>query len=147
MINQKTEILEKLEKLAYEKSKPFCLGCYKEAPTNRCQSCGSDDLARLLPGCGIDWSVDFIIEEIVREHCTPIDMNKAFEDSMRECYDETTTVGWMKLDTVTVMMEQDPICWRIAQGEWEDSQVEDEQIITFDGSTYYSISDVEGMLG
>ena len=39
-----TEIQKKLETLAYNRSKPFCYGCYEEAPSGRCLSCGSDDL-------------------------------------------------------------------------------------------------------
>jgi hypothetical protein len=146
MNNQSNELLEKLTNMAYERSKPFCYGCYKTAPTGRCESCNSDDLMRVTEN-GCEYGVDWIIKDILSEELTPADMDQAFEESIRECYPETTKVGWMEFDTVTLMMEQDPISWKCAQSEWEDSQLADEQIITFDsGSTYYWVWEVEKML-
>ena len=52
-----SEIKEQLEKLAYERSKPFCYSCYAEAPTGCCESCGSDDLMRLVPEFGCEYGL------------------------------------------------------------------------------------------
>lgn len=142
-----TEIKEKLQKLAYKKSIPFCYSCYQEALTGRCNSCGSDDLARLLPSVGVDFSCDWIIEHILKSELTAVDTAEAFEDTIRSCYPETVQVGWMNLDTVSVMKDQDPISWRIAQDEWESQEAEDGTIMSFDnGSSYYWTSDIETLL-
>jgi hypothetical protein len=66
---------------------------------------------------------------------------------MEDCYEETTQVGFMTLNTVDIMKNQDPICWGIAQTEYIDGLFEDEQLITFDnGSNYYWIHDVENYI-
>ena len=51
------EINEKLEKIAYSKTIPFCYCCYKEAPSGTCKSCHSDDLMRLLPEYGCEYGL------------------------------------------------------------------------------------------
>lgn len=142
-----TEIKEKLEKLAYKKSIPFCYSCYKEAPTGKCKCCGSDDLARLVRSVGMDWGCDWIIEHILQSELTPVNVDETFEESIRSCYPETVQVGWMNLDTVSVMKDQDPTSWRIAQSEWESQEAEDGSIMSFDnGHTYYWTSDLEALL-
>ena len=55
----KTEIQQKLEKLAYEKTVPFCYSDYIECPNGRCSKCGSDDLMRLYRGVGNEYGVDW----------------------------------------------------------------------------------------
>lgn len=45
----KTEIQEKLEQLAFNRTTPFCYGCYVKAPKGVCPHCHSDDLMRHLP--------------------------------------------------------------------------------------------------
>ncbi len=49
------QLMEKLRKLAFKKTIPFCYSCYSEAPTGVCSACGSDDLMRLLPGVGCEY--------------------------------------------------------------------------------------------
>ena len=59
----KTEMKQKLETLAYEKTIPFCYSDYIECPTGRCPKCGSDDLQRLLRGIGNEFGVEWVIVE------------------------------------------------------------------------------------
>jgi len=142
-----TEIQEKLEKMALKRSIPFCYGCYHEAPTGRCKTCGSDDLMLSMPGIGCEYGSDWVIKAILEAELTPFDLDKAFEDHIRECYPETTQVGWMNLDTVSTMKEIDPVSWNIAQSEWESFEADEETIISFDnGLTYYYTSDIETLL-
>lgn len=66
---------------------------------------------------------------------------------VRECYPETTQVGFLSLDTVSVMKDQDPIAFNIAEGEYIDSLLQDEQVITFDnGANYYWVNDIEAYI-
>jgi hypothetical protein len=142
-----TEINEQLTQLAMKRSTPFCYGCYKEALTGRCESCGSDDLMRLVQGDGCEYGTDWIIESILATELTPVNVEEAFEESVRECYPEQVTVGWMTLDTVSVMKEMDPISWRCACSEWDSQEADAGNIISLDGgSTYYWTHDVETFL-
>ena len=142
-----TEIQEQLNQLALKRSIPFCYGCYKEAPTGRCESCGSDDNMRLLRGIGCEYGTDWIIESILEAELTAVNLDEEFEKYVRQCYPETTQVGWMTLDTVSVMKDQDPISWQCAQSEWESQEADEGTIISFDnGSTYYCLNDVEILL-
>ena len=141
------ELQEQLNELAMKKTKPFCYSCYREAPTGRCEICGSDDLMRSLAGVGVEYGTEWVIEHLISTELDPIDTEEFFEESIRDCYPETTQVGWMELDTITVMKESDPIAWQMAISEWIDSEESEGLIISFDnGSTYYWMSDVEDFL-
>ena len=142
----KTEIKKKLEELANKRTIPFCYSCYEEAASGTCKSCGSDDLMRLLPGVGVEYG-DWAVEHILREALTPVDVDQAFEDFMREAYSETITIGYLQnFDTVTALKELDPVAWDMAKSEWIDSEESDERIMSFDnGSTYYWVGDLEGL--
>jgi hypothetical protein len=141
------EIQQKLDQLAFKRSIPFCYGCYKEAPTGKCNSCGSDDLMRLLPEVGCEYGTDWIIRHILETELEAENLEEAFEESVRECYPEETKVGWMTFDTVTLMKDQDPIGWRCALNEYESQEESERNIISFDnGSTYYSRQIIEDFI-
>ena len=142
---QNEEIMKRLEKLAYQKSYPFCYSCYKRAPSGVCEICGGDDCMRELAGEGVEFGSLWIIESLVRNNLTAINVDEEFEASVRGCYDETVKVLWMELDAVTVAKESDPISWRIARDEWIDNELNDELLIEID-SKYYRTSDVEEYL-
>lgn len=138
------EIQQKLNQLALNRSILFCYHCYEEAPTGCCKSCGSDDLMRLLPEVGCEYGTDWIIKHILETELEALDLEESFEDLMRECYPETTKVGWMEFDTVTLMKENDPISWRCALSDYESEEESEGNIISFDsGLTYYSVYKVE----
>ena len=102
---------------------------------------------RHLDGVGCEYGTDWVIKHILQEELTPVDTDEAFEDSVRSCYPENVQVGWMNLDTVSVMKSCDPISWDTARGEWESQEVEDGGLMTFDnGSTYYWLSDLESLV-
>ncbi len=55
--------------------------------------------------------------------------------------------GFMKLSTSQVMEDQDPVSWDIAQGEYIDGLVQDEELISFDNeNTYFWKHDVENYI-
>lgn len=141
-----TEILKKLETIAEERTIPFCMSCYVKAPEGKCPSCHTDDLARWMNGVGLDWSLDFAIQHILKEELTPIDLDGVFEDSLSSCYPEITQVGWMNLDTIEVMKSQDPISFRIARDEYFDSLEANGEIFSLDnGLSYYWKYDLESI--
>lgn len=141
------ELTKRLETLAYNLTSPFCYTCYKEAPSGRCQTCASDDLMRLLSGVACDWNIDWVIAHLIAANVESFDTEEAFEQTVRECYSETTVVGWMTLDTVDTMKSSDSIWWKMAVQEWIDNEVTDGNLVTFDGgSTYVLTSEIEHYL-
>jgi hypothetical protein len=146
-MNTEQELNQRLEKLAYRKSHPFCYHCYRRAPSGTCELCQSDDLMRELAGEGVEYGVEWIIKSLLRADLTPVKSEEAFEQSVSECYPETVKVGWLELDTVRVLKEMDPVSWDVARGEWESAEADNGQIVSFDnGSTYYWTHEVEAYL-
>ena len=142
-----SELKEKLTKLAFNRSLPFCYSCYHECPSGRCESCGSDDLMRFVQGVGCEWGTDWVIKHILETELDPVDLEELFEDMVRECYPETTKVGWMEFDTVTLMKENDPTSWSCALSEHESNDEAEGLIVSFDGgATYYSTSEIEDLI-
>ena len=134
----KNEIKDKLIALAEDRSIPFCYSCYKNAPTGKCSSCGSDDLMRLLPNVGCEYGTKWIVQHILETEFKTVDLEEVFEQSIQGIYPETTQVGWMTFDTIELMKSNDPISWQIAISEWASQEEEEENLITFDnGSNYY----------
>ena len=58
-----------------------------------------------FPDKGVTLQYDLFLETDL----TPVNLEESFENMIRECYPETTKVGWMDFDTVTIMKENDPI--------------------------------------
>jgi hypothetical protein len=102
---------------------------------------------RLLPGEGCEYGTEWVIESILAGELTPVDTDEAFEESVSQCYPETTQVGWMTLDTVQILKEMDPISWDCAKSEWESFEEQEGNLVTVDnGATYYWLHDVEILL-
>ena len=138
------ELQKRLEAVAWKKSKPFCYGCYEEAPTGRCLTCGSDDLMRLLDGVGVEYGIDWVVKHLVHESVEAADTSAAFEESVRQCYPEETKIGWLTFDTALAIKDLDPVSWEMSEGEWIDQEVTEESLVTFDnGATYFWKHDLE----
>lgn len=136
-------IKKSLEALALNRTNPFCPSCERVVDGDRCPVCFSDDLMRFMPGVGVEWGLDWAISEIIVSELTPVDLDSEFEESIRESYPETTSVGFMTFDTVDVMKSMDPIAWSLARDEYVDQLSQDEEIMSFDhGATYYRMSDI-----
>jgi len=129
--NMKNEIQQKLEKLADKKSKPFCYHCYKVALSGVCQTCFSDDLMRSMDQVGVEWGYDWVIREILRTGLTPVDLEDAFEESIRECYKTETVIGYITVDTCDAIRTLDPVAWDLGKSEYIDTLEADELIISF----------------
>jgi hypothetical protein len=81
------------------------------------------------------------------ENVTPFDAEEAVVESLRGCYPETVEVGWLKLDTVDILKEMDPIAWDLARDECVDADHSEGNLITIDhGATYYAAWEVEQYL-
>jgi hypothetical protein len=138
------ETMNSLEKLAHQKSHAFCYACYKRAPSGVCEICKSDDLMRETEN-GVEYGYGWVIEELIAQNLTQVDVDEEFESSIRDYYPETVKVLWMELDAVTTAKESDPISWDIAQNEWLDNEVSDGLLIEVD-SKYYRTCEIENFL-
>lgn len=144
----KSEIQNKLHQLALKCSKPFCNHCYEVAPAGVCKTCGSDDLMRLVDGVGCEYGTAWVIKHVLKTKLTPVDPEDSFEQLVRDCYSETTKVGWREFDTVTLLKEQDPVSWHCALSDYESQEADEGNIISFDnGGNYYYTTEVENLLG
>ncbi|MAX67052.1 MAG: hypothetical protein CME66_08970 [Halobacteriovoraceae bacterium] len=138
------EINNKLTKLAFERTIPFCYGCYIDCPEGRCKECGTDDLMRHLPGVGVEYGTDWVIESIVSVEVEPIDTEEIFEQMIDESYGEEIQIGFIKSNVSCAIKALDPIAWDIAKTEYIDGLIQDEQIVEIDGENYW-IHDLEGL--
>ena len=138
------EIKSKLIEIAFERTIPFCYGCYIDCPEGRCKKCGTDDLMRHLPGVGVEYGTDWVIESIVNEEIEAIDTEEIFEQMIDEHYGDEVTIGFIKTSPSIAIKTLDPIAWDIAKSEHIDFLIEDEQIVEI-GGNYYWITDLEGL--
>ena len=103
-----SEIQKRLEQLAFKHTNSFCYSCYQTVIEPHCPSCGTDDFMRELSGVGVAYGASWVIREILPSELEAVDIKACFEQSMRDCYPEEVTIGWMSLDAVSVMKEMDP---------------------------------------
>jgi len=139
------EIKSKLIELAFERTIPFCYGCYIDCSEGRCKEFGTDDLMRHLPGVGVEYGTDWVIASIVSEEIEAIDTEEIFEQMLDECYGEETQIGFIKVIVSQTIKNLDPIAWEIAKSEYFDSLIQDEEVYEIEGLYYYK-TDLESLL-
>ena len=134
----------RLEAAAYRVTDNFCYGCYKVVEGDQCPACFSDDFMRHLKGVGVEYGTEWVIEHLVKQHCTAVDGEEIFKEILDECYPEIR-IGGCSFCPSDVMKELDPTCFRIGAQENLDSLTEDCQLYESEGE-YYTIFDIEEML-
>ena len=136
-----TELKDKLEALVFDVTDNFCYGCYKVVKADHCPGCHSDDFMRHLAGVGVEYGTDWVIEHLIKEHCSPIDIEEQFEQLLSETC-ETVKIGSLEYDPGYVLRNIDPVAFRCGVS---DMLADDEQYIEVDGQ-YYNICDIENMI-
>ena len=134
----------RLEAVAYKVTDNFCYGCYKVVEGDQCPQCWSDDFMRHLSGVGVEYGCEWVIEHLIKQHCTAVDGEELFEEILDECYPEIT-IGCCTFSPSDVMKELDPTCFRIGAQENLDSLTEDCQLYESEGE-YYTMFDIEEMI-
>ena len=91
MINATDAIIERLQELAHEQSRPFCYSDYitvePDAEGNAvCPRCGSDDLMREVPGVGVEFGYDWIVDHIVTTDGERVDVEELYRNLLDETY-------------------------------------------------------------
>ena len=137
----KDDLKDKLEVLAYAVTDNFCYGCYRVVKGERCPLCGSDDFMRHLPGVGVEYGTEWVIEHLIKEHCTPIDAEELFEELLNETC-EMVKIGTLEYEPGCVLRNIDPVAFSCGVS---DMLSDDEQYIEVDGQ-YYNVYDVENMI-
>ncbi len=135
------DLKDKLTALAFDVTDNFCYGCYKVVEADHCLDCGSDDFMRHLDGVGVEYGTDWVIEHLIKEHCSPVDAEEQFEELLSETC-ETVKIGSLEYDPGYVLRNIDPVAFRCGVS---DMLADDEQFIEVDGQ-YYQVCDVENMI-
>ena len=135
------ELQDKLKDLAFDVTDNFCYGCYQVVKGERCPQCYSDDFMRHLDGVGVEYGTGWVIEHLVKEHCTPIDAEEEFEEQLSEVC-ETVRIGALEYDPGYVLRNIDPVSFRCGVA---DMLADDEQYAEV-GGEHYRISDIEEMI-
>ncbi len=134
----------RLEAAAFKATDNFCYGCYKVIEGDQCPQCWSDDFMRHLSGVGVEYGTEWVIEHLIKQHCTAVDGEELYEEILDECYPEIA-IGCCTFSPSDVMKELDPTAYRIGVSEHADSLVQDDQLYELDGE-YYQMFDIEEML-
>ena len=137
-------IKDLLNEAAYAITDNFCYGCYRVVDGDNCPTCGSDDFMRHLPGVGVEYGTEWVIEHLLETKLEPIDGEELFEEILDECYPEIA-IGCCTFSPSQVMKELDPTAFRCGVIDELDSLARDGQLYEH-GGEYYTLTDIEEML-
>lgn len=141
------DLSKRLEAHALGASVPYCVQCDVKAPRGACPCCSETKLARLLPGVGVDWDLDWIIRHLLATHLTAVDTEAAFVAAVAQTHGPTVTVAWLDLDVIQTLRAGGLSAWEQAKREWLYAEEEAGRLLTFDSAaTYYAAADIETYL-
>jgi hypothetical protein len=106
-----------------------------------CPGCGSDDFMRHLESVDVEYGTDWVIEHLIKEHCSPIDSEQELEELLNETC-EMVKIGTLEYDPGYVLKNIDPVAFRCGVS---DMLADDEQFVEVSGE-YYRINDIENMI-
>ncbi|MFK7822799.1 MAG: hypothetical protein AB8G05_01480 [Oligoflexales bacterium] len=130
------ELLERLDKIAYKKSKPFCYSCYVRVRGSHCKRCGSDDLMREDHN-GVEWGTNHIVETLLDEEpLEPACITDSYDLMLDECYPEVK-MGYNTWSPSDLQKNMSPGDYEYGKGEHLDYLIESEQIIEVSGRYYW----------
>jgi hypothetical protein len=135
------ELREKLTALAFDVTDNFCYGCYKVVEGDRCPDCSSDDFMRHLEGVGVEYGTDWVIEHLIKEHCSPVDAEEEFEELLNETC-ETLKIGTLEYEPGYVLRNIAPVAFRCGVSDY---LADEDQFTEVDGD-YYRIYDIDSMV-
>jgi hypothetical protein len=138
------EIHARLEQAAFAVTDNFCYGCYKVVKADHCPDCGSDDFMRHLSGVGVEYGTDWVIEHLIKTHCSPVDGDEMYEELLDECWPEVT-IGCGTYSPSQILKNCDEVAFEIGVKENLDNLAEDGVLYEVDGD-YYRLDDIDQML-
>jgi hypothetical protein len=140
-MNINDDLREKLMILAFNLTDNFCYSCYKVVKADKCPSCGSDDFMRHLQGVGVEYGTEWVIEHLIKEHCSSIDEDELYEDLLNETC-EKVKIGTLEYEAGYVLKNIDPVAFRCGVS---DMLSDEDQYAEIDGQ-YYHVFDIENMI-
>src|SRR4030042_5598028 len=126
----------RLQSVALKITDNFCYSCYKVVKGDRCPGCGTDDFMRHLEGVGVEYGTEWVIEHLIKEHCSPIDGEEQFEELLSETC-EMVKIGSLEYDPGYVLRNIDPVAFRCGVS---DMLSDEDQYAEIDGQ-YYNVCD------
>ena len=96
---------------------------------------------RHLEGVGVEYGTDWVIEHLIKEHCSPVDAEEQFEELLNETC-ETVKIGSLEYDPGYVLRNIDPVAFRCGVS---DMLSDEDQFVEVDGQ-YYQVYDIENMV-
>ncbi len=145
MSNTHDELMAKLEKLAYERTIPFCYSCYKRCPSGVCPDCHTDDLMRELEGVGVEYGTDWVVKHIIREELEPVDVEQRTLDLLNECY-EPVKIVCLERKAGDLLKELDPVAFSCCVADEESALLEDEDSYIEIEGDIYEVCEVEKLV-
>lgn len=146
-IEERKLLHKRLQKLALKLTKPFCYTCYITCTSGICESCDSDDLMRELDGVGVDYGTDWIIDSILEQHLTQVDIEAEFKDYFLLNNEEVIKIGNSFFNSIDIYKTLDITSWENELNDWRISQTADGTFFTNDdGENNYLVSDIESLL-
>lgn len=145
MLNATDKIKAALKDLAHEQSRPFCYSDYMAVEVDAsgnavCAKCGSDDLMRELPGVGVEYGYEWIMEHIVSCDGEHVDIEEMYRDLLDEVF-EPIKFGELTYSASHVLESVDSVAFNMGASEYADSLVEDGSLIELNGA-YFTLAGV-----
>ena len=140
-MNLTEDLRMRLEVLAFDLTDNFCYGCYRVVKDDHCPLCDSDDFMRHLDGVGVEYGIDWVIEHLIEEHCSPVDAEEQFEELLNETC-ETIRIGSLEYEPGYVLRNIDPVSFRCGVS---DMLADSDEYAEIDGE-YYSVCNIETMI-
>lgn len=131
-----------LNELAFKASYPFCYSCYQRAETGRCKKCGSDDLMRELPGVGVEYGIDWIINHFA-ESCEAIDLEEYTENLLNDVYSEDVVICGMNFGGHGTMLKMlDPVAFRCSVADLSSDFIDSDDYHETKNGDFINVSDL-----
>lgn len=135
------DLQDKLTALAFDMTDNFCYGCYRVVKGKRCPQCYSDDFMRHLESVGVEYGTDWVIEHLIKEHCSAVDADAEFEELISETC-ETVKIGALEYNPGYVLRNIDPVAFQCGVS---DMLSDEDQFIEV-GGEHYRVCDIENMI-
>lgn len=138
------ELYEKLVKVSYLITKPFCYHCYNIVTTSHCPNCHTDDFMRHLEGEGVEYGVEWVIDHILDNHFSIVNDQESYDLWLEEIYPDPVMICGYEMDPIRILKEMDPVTYRCGKSDYESFLADDpDNYFSIDDTNYYSAWEIE----
>jgi len=90
---------------------------------------------RELPGVGVEWGYEWVMEHLVKEEGEEVDIADVYRDLLDEIY-PAVKIGELEYSASHVLETVDPVAFNMGANEYADSEVQDGRLIELNGKYY-----------